>query len=130
MTNDEALNLLRSQGYYIGQTVAGEGCTARTLIERRHIAVDVEHGPELWDLAQGKLTLENLVARRGRVRNPSPKQYGLLIVSESSGAVLAEHWFDSSEERQRAMVERTTLAPGLAFRFAERAASSGEAGGA
>ncbi len=63
MTDSEALDILRAQGYAVGTI---DPHTARVKVWRRghDTAVDVERGRELREFAEGKLTFEEIQARR------------------------------------------------------------------
>lgn len=63
MKHIEALDILRAQGYAVGTPDAATG-RVRVWARGSDEAVDVEIGKELHDLAESKLTFEDIVARR------------------------------------------------------------------
>ena len=63
MTNTEALDILRAQGYSAGTPDVHTG-RVRIWIRGGDEAVDVQIGRELCDLAQGKVNLEEIRAVR------------------------------------------------------------------
>jgi hypothetical protein len=63
MTDNEALDILRAQGYLAGTPDVRTG-RVRIWIRGRNDAVDVAIGRELRELAEGKLTFEEIRERR------------------------------------------------------------------
>jgi len=63
MKDTEALDILRAQGYAVGTPDAHTG-RVRVWIRGSDEAVDVEIGRELHELAEGKLSFEDIRARR------------------------------------------------------------------
>jgi hypothetical protein len=63
MKNAEALDILRAQGYAVGTPELHTG-RVRVWIRGGDEAVDVETGKELQELAQGRLSFEDIQARR------------------------------------------------------------------
>ncbi len=63
MKDSEALDILRAQGYAVG-TPDPDTRRARVWIPATDEAVDVEIGRELHELAEGKLTFDEIRARR------------------------------------------------------------------
>ena len=63
MKDTEALDILRAQGYAVGIPDVHTG-RVRVWIRGSDEAVDVEMGRELHELAEGKLSLEDIWARR------------------------------------------------------------------
>jgi hypothetical protein len=63
MKDAEALDILRAQGYGVGTPDAHTG-RVRVWIRGSDEAVDVEIGRELDELAEGKLSFEDIRARR------------------------------------------------------------------
>jgi len=63
MKNADALDILRAQGYAVGTPDARTG-RVRVWIRGSDEAVDVEIGRELHELAEGKLSFEDIWARR------------------------------------------------------------------
>ena len=61
MTNHEALELLRAQGYAV--SAPDSSGKIRIWIEHTDASVVVAPGPELWDLAEGKITPAELLER-------------------------------------------------------------------
>ncbi|MBZ5586293.1 MAG: hypothetical protein LAQ30_29725 [Acidobacteriia bacterium] len=59
----EALDILRAQGYAVGTPDVHTG-RVRVWIRDRDEAVDVEMGRELHELAESKLSFEDIQARR------------------------------------------------------------------
>lgn len=64
MTDTEALDILRAQGYAVGTPDVRTG-RVKVWIRDSDEAVDVEIGRELHELAEGKLSVEDIRARRG-----------------------------------------------------------------
>ena len=63
MRDTEALDILRAQGYAVATPNADTG-RVRVWVRGSDEAVDVEIGRELHELAEGKLTFEDIRARR------------------------------------------------------------------
>jgi len=63
MTDNEALNILRAQGYAVGMPDVRTG-RVRVWVGGSNDAVDVLIGRELHELAEGKLTFEEIQERR------------------------------------------------------------------
>jgi hypothetical protein len=63
MKDMEALDILRAQGYAVGTPDVHTG-RVRVWIRATDEAVDVEIGRELRELAEGKLTFEDIRERR------------------------------------------------------------------
>ena len=63
MKDTEALDILRAQGQAVGTPDIHTG-RVRVWIGRSDEAVDVEIGRELHELAEGKLSIEEIRARR------------------------------------------------------------------
>ena len=63
MKDREALDILRAQGHAVGTPDIHTG-RVRVWIGRSDEAVDVEIGRELHELAEGKLSIEEIRARR------------------------------------------------------------------
>lgn len=63
MRDTEALDILRAQGHAVGTPDIHTG-QVRVWIGRSDEAVDVEIGRELHELAEGKLSFEEIRARR------------------------------------------------------------------
>ncbi len=63
MRDTEALDILRAQGYAVGTPNADTG-RVRIWVRGSDEAVDVEIGRELHEVAEGKLTFEDIQARR------------------------------------------------------------------
>ncbi len=63
MKDTDALDILRAQGYAVG-TPDIHTCRVRIWITASDEAVDVETGRELHELAEGKLSFEDIRARR------------------------------------------------------------------
>lgn len=63
MKDTEALDILRAQGYAVGTPDVHTG-RVRVWIHNSDEAIDVEIGRELHELAEGKLTFEDIRARR------------------------------------------------------------------
>ncbi|MBZ5596486.1 MAG: hypothetical protein LAP39_29950 [Acidobacteriia bacterium] len=63
MTDNEALEILRAQGYAAGTPDVRTG-RVRVWIHGNNDAVDVAIGRELHELAEGKLTFEEIRERR------------------------------------------------------------------
>lgn len=63
MNNTEALDILRAQGYAVSQPDLHTG-RIRVWIRRSDEPVDVEIGRELHELAEGRLSFEDVRARR------------------------------------------------------------------
>jgi len=63
MKNTEALDILRAQGYAAGAPDVRTG-RVRVWIRGNDEAVDVEIGRELQELVEGKLSFEDIRARR------------------------------------------------------------------
>jgi len=63
MTDNEALEILRAQGYAAGTLDVRTG-RVRVWIHGTNDAVDVAIGRELHELAEGKLTFEEIRERR------------------------------------------------------------------
>lgn len=58
MTDNEALDILRTQGH--AAAIPDRHGWARVWIHGRHDAIDVRAGRELHELAEGKLTFEEI----------------------------------------------------------------------
>jgi len=63
MKDTEALDILRAQGYAVGTSDVHTG-RVRLWLRATDEAVDAEIGRELHELAEGKLTLEDIRERR------------------------------------------------------------------
>jgi hypothetical protein len=63
--NDDALKVLREQGFEIGESVTHDG-RRQIWIRSKHDSALVEWGPELWELAAGRLTLADANLQRAR----------------------------------------------------------------
>ena len=63
MKNADALDILRAQGYAVGTPDARTG-RVRVWIRGSDEAVDVEVGRELYELAECKLSFEDIWTRR------------------------------------------------------------------
>jgi hypothetical protein len=61
-SNIPALEVLKDQGYEIGESAIQDG-HVRVRIRSREDSALVEPGRELWDLAAGRLTLAELARR-------------------------------------------------------------------
>ena len=63
--NDHALRVLKEQGFEIGESVTHDG-HRRIWIRSKDDSALVEFGPELWELAAGRLTLADANVQRER----------------------------------------------------------------
>jgi hypothetical protein len=63
--NDHALRVLKEQGFEIGESVT-HGGSQKIWIRSKDDSALVEFGPELWELAAGRLTLADANVQRGR----------------------------------------------------------------
>lgn len=70
MKDTEALDILRAQGYAVGTPDVHTG-RVRVWIRDSDEAVDVESGRELHELAEGKLSFEDIRERRRGMRAQS-----------------------------------------------------------
>jgi hypothetical protein len=68
--NDQALRVLKEQGFEIGESVTHDGCR-RIWIRSKDDSALVELGPELWELAAGRLTLADANVQRERRNSES-----------------------------------------------------------
>ena len=72
MKDQEALEILRAEGHYVAGPDEFTG-RVRVWIHGSDEAIEVEAGRELHELAEGKITVEELLARReeeAAVRHP------------------------------------------------------------
>jgi hypothetical protein len=61
-SNIPALEVLKDQGFEIGESAIQDG-QVRVRIRSREDSALVEPGPELWELAAGRLTLADISRR-------------------------------------------------------------------
>ena len=61
-SNNSALEVLKDQGFEIGESAIQDG-RVRVRIRSREDSALVEPGPELWELAAGRVTLADLSRR-------------------------------------------------------------------
>lgn len=66
MTDDHnaVVDMLRNQGFEVGKTEAHHPGIMRLWVSKDDLTVDVEVGRELRELAEGKLTLLEILKRR------------------------------------------------------------------
>jgi len=75
MTDHEALDILRAQGHAVGVPGAERPGRVRVWVHGGGTSVEIETGRELWDVAEGKLTLEEVLERREfEARPPDPSK--------------------------------------------------------
>ncbi len=71
MTDNEALEILRAQGYAAGTPDLQRG-SVRVWIYGSNEAVDVRLGRELCEFAEGKLTFDDILDRRQSIVVTAP----------------------------------------------------------